>query len=209
MANECSNYIKISGPPELLEVFAESYLVLKEKDTTEEYFELDFNYIIPIPEDCNEDYSFRIQHWGNKWDGTNGTVYYERGDTIIDISVETAWSPCTPITERLIELCPGLNFYHEYFEPGCAFAGYLEHTSGDDPEDYIQIEYDTSMNPREYWIFVFDREFESLDWLYDYISDEIDSENLSEEDGKSLLKDIDNDIPLELLVDRCMEKGVL
>lgn len=215
MANECSNYIQISGESSLLEIFAESYFVLKYEGTDEEYFELDFNAITPIPKDCENDYDFRIQNWGNKWDGTNGTVYYERGDNLIDIGVETAWGPCVPIIEKLIELCPGLDFYHEYYEPGCAFAGYIKHIGGDDPDDYEHEEYSADYDKERYWVFVFEKELESLDWLYDYINDEIECEALSEEDGKSLLEDIENaiplelSIPLELLVKRCIEKGVL
>ena len=96
MANECSNYITIRGAKSLIQLFADSYLDKLEN----EGYGLDFNIIAPIPNDCEDDYKFRINNWGNKWDGTDADV--EIYDYEIYINVYTAWSPCEPIIKKLI-----------------------------------------------------------------------------------------------------------
>lgn len=92
MANECMNYIRIAGRPEEITLFKESYLYYNEE---RDHYDFNFNYITPIPKGCEDDYSFRIKHWGNKWDGSES--YVEIYDDVVFIDVSTAWSPCTPI----------------------------------------------------------------------------------------------------------------
>ena len=206
MANECMNYITIKGDKDLLQIFADSYLEkIKAKD-----YELDFNIIAPIPEDCDNDYDFRIQNWGNKWDGTNGYVSFhlDSKEPEIFLDVATAWGPCLPITIKLIELCPALYFYHEYYEPGMGFCGYIEHFAEDSPDYYIEKEYSVDYDPREYWIFMFDKEFENFDWLYDYVNEMVDDKELSSEDGALIHSMIEHD-SIENIVDYCIRKGVL
>jgi hypothetical protein len=72
MANECANYITIKGEKDLLQLFADSYLDKLENGD----YGLNFNIIAPIPDDCENDYDFVINNWGNKWDGTNGYVSF-------------------------------------------------------------------------------------------------------------------------------------
>ena len=202
MANECSNYITINGDEELIQLFADSYLVKNDDGD----YKLDFNYIIPIPDNCENDYKFKIDNWGNKWDGTNGYVYFYNDE--IFISVETAWGPCTPITEKLISLCPGLYFYHEYHEPGCGFIGWIEHKEGDDGKDFEQIDY--SYDDKEnYWFTKFDKEYESFDWLYERILIMFDDKELSKNDKDLLINMIDNGEDLRIIINTCVEKGVL
>ena len=203
MANECSNYITIKGDKDLIQLFKDSYLIKKDNGS----YELDFNYITPIPDNCENDYVFRIDNWGNKWDGTNAYVDFYN-DTEIFISVETAWNPCEPITKKLISLCPGLYFCHEYYEPGCGFIGWIEHQEGDNGEDFEQVDYN-HYDKENYWFAVFDKEYESFDWLYDHILEMFDDEELNEDNTDLLIGMIDNDEDLRIIIDTCIEKGVL
>ena len=112
MANICCNYITITGDPEVLDIIAQDYLGYdKEKDSVE----FSFGIMSPIPNDIQDDYFWRIQNWGNKWDGSD--CYTDICDDQIYLNIETAWGPCDKWTYKLIELCPGVNIYHEYYEP--------------------------------------------------------------------------------------------
>ena len=202
MANECMNYINFSGSKEEIDLFKESYLVYNEKVNR---YELNFNHITPIPDNCN-DYTFRLEHWGNKWDGTN--AYVEIYDDEIFLEVSTAWSPCSPIVDKLIRLCPGLEVDHKYYEPGCAFLGYRYHAPYEDPDDDERDEIIEENDPYGYWTHMFSEEFESYDWLADHINDVKDNGDLSQEIADELLKLIDDGNDAHI-VERCLEEGVL
>lgn len=203
MANECMNYITIKGDKDLIQLFADSYL----KKTEDGYYELDFNIIAPIPNNCEDDYTFRIENWGNKWDGTNGYVDFWSDDEII-ITVDTAWGPCDKITYKLISLCPGLYFYHEYYEPGDGFIGWIEHQPNEGPEDYEDIFYDVSHDAYNYWFWMFEKEYETYDCLSEHVDDCVDDEIITEEEGDIIQNMIEHS-SLEDLIRYCIEKEVL
>lgn len=203
MANECMNYITIKGDNELLKVFADSYL--KKEDDGD--YSLDFNIIAPIPNDCENDYAFRIENWGNKWDGTNGYVEFWTDEEIF-IDVSTAWGPCDKITYKLISLCPGLYFHHEYYESGDGFIGWIEHQSDEGPEDYEDIFYHVSHDDYNYWYFMFDKEYETYEWLSEHVDDCVDETIITEEEGNIIQSMIERS-SLEDLIRYCIEKEVL
>ena len=207
MANECMNYITIKGDNDLLKVFADSYL--KKEDNGK--YGLDFNIIAPIPKNCENDYAFRIENWGNKWDGTHAYVTFYQDDKYIDneifIDVSTAWGPCDKITYKLISLCPGLYFYHEYYEGGEGFVGWIEHQPDEGPEDYEQVDYSYE-DPENYWYTVLDKEFETVDWLAEELECVHDEEEISDEDYEEVRRSLEED-ELRVLVELCIEKGVL
>ena len=203
MANECMNYITIRGDKDLIQIFADSYL----KKTDNGNYNLDFNIIAPIPEDCENDYDYRIHNWGNKWDGTNGYVTFWRDDEIF-IDVTTAWSPCEPIVEKLINLCPGIYFYYEYYEGGMGFVGWREHQPSDDPDDDEQTDYSVDSDMMNYWYTIFDKEFESIEWLADLVEDSYADEDISEQEYEELKSSLEHD-ELYVLIESCIEKGVL
>ena len=202
MANECMNYIKFTGDPILIQSFKESYLVYNENV---EYYELNFNYITPIPDNCN-DYNFRIENWGNKWDGTN--AYVEIYDDEVYIDVATAWGPCSPIVDKLIRLCPGLEVDYKYYEPGYAFLGWRYHIPDEDPDDDEQDEILEGNDPYGYWTHMFMEEYETYDWLYDHINDMEKDNELSKEIADELKSLIDDKNDAHI-VERCLEEGVL
>ena len=202
MANECMNYIRFTGDPILIQSFKESYLVYNENV---EYYELNFNHITPIPDNC-DDYNFRIENWGNKWDGTD--AYVEVYDDEVYIDVATAWGPCSPIVDKLIRLCPGLEVDYKYYEPGCAFLGWRYHIIDEDPDDDEQDEILVENDPYGYWTHMFSEEYETYDWLIEHIEDMVKEEELTQEVANELksLIDAGNDA---YVVERCLEEGVL
>lgn len=204
MANECLNYITIKGDNDLLKIFADSYL--KKEDNGN--YSLDFNIIAPVPEDCENDYIFRIDNWGNKWDGTHGSVEFWSDDEIF-IDVSTAWGPCDKITYKLISLCPGLYFYHEYYEGGEGFIGWIEHHPDEGPDDYEDVYYNSSQDANNYWFWVFEKEFETIDWVYDHLDWMFEDEKISKEVYETGQKMIENGASVTSIVNYCVAEGVL
>lgn len=203
MANECMNYITIRGEKDLIQLFADSYL--KKEDNGD--YGLDFNIIAPIPKNCENDYTFRIDNWGNKWDGTHAYVQFYDYEIYIDVS--TAWGPCDKITYKLISLCPGLYFYHEYYESGEGFVGWIEHHPDEGPDDYEDVYYDVSQDSYHYWFWMFEKEFENFDWLYDHLDWLLEDEEISKEvceTGQKMIQDGEN---IESIVNYCIAEGVL
>ena len=202
MANECMNYIRFTGSKEEINLFKESYLVYNENV---EYHELNFNHITPVPDNCNS-YEFRIEHWGNKWDGTN--AYVEIYDDEVYIDVATAWGPCSPIVDKLIRLCPGLEVDYKYYEPGMGFVGYRYHVSYENPDYDEQDEILVSEDPYGYWTHMFIEEYETYDWLAEHIEDMVEEGDLTQVVADELKSLIENKNDAHI-IERCLEEGVL
>lgn len=204
MANECSNYITITGSPEIIDIIAQDYMGYnKEKDSVE----FNFGIMSPIPNDIQDDYFWRIENWGNKWDGSD--CYVDICDDQIYLSTSTAWSPCDKWTYKLIELCPGADIYHEYYEPGEGFIGWIQHSKDEDPEDYEEVCYTFSSDSYDYWLTVFEKEYETFDWLSEHIEDLYDDETITKAEADEVLQMVDDDTPLETLIARCIELDIL
>lgn len=204
MANICTNYITITGDSALIELIARDYIGYDEK---EDRVEFNFGLMCPIPEDIQDDYYWRIENWGNKWDGSD--CYIDLDDTQIHMSVDTAWGPCDKWTFKLIELCPGVDIYHEYYEPGEGFIGWVSHNGGDDPDDFEDVFYNYSNDCYEYWLTVFEKEYETFDWLDERIDDLVEDETITEEIAKEIRTMIEDDTPLEILISACIDNEIL
>jgi hypothetical protein len=204
MANICCNYITITGDPEVLDIIAQDYIGYdKEKDIVE----FNFGIMSPVPDDIQDDYYWRIENWGNKWDGSD--CYTDICDDQIYLNIETAWGPCDKWTYKLIELCPGANIYHEYYEPGEGFIGWIQHFENEGPEDYEDICYSYSSEAYDYWLAVFEKEYESFDWLLEHIDWKLEDEEITKEVADELIKLIEGDEPLESLITRLINEEVL
>jgi hypothetical protein len=205
MANLCCNYITIQGNPEILDIIAQDYIGYdKEKDSVE----FNFGIMSPIPyELLGDDYRWRIENWGNKWDGSD--CYIDICDDQIYLNVETAWSPCDKWTYKLIELCPGVDIYHEYYEPGEGYIGWIQHFENEGPEDYEEVCYNFSSDSYDYWLTVFEKEYETFDWLAEHIEEMLDDETITKAEADEALQMIDDDTPLETLIARCIELDIL
>lgn len=205
MANLCCNYITIQGNPEVLDIIAQDYIGYdKEKDSVE----FNFGIMSPIPyELLGDDYRWRIENWGNKWDGSD--CYIDVCDDQIFLSIETAWSPCDKWTYKLIELCPGVDIYHEYYESGDGYIGWIQHFDNEGPEDYEEVCYSLSSDSYNYWLTVFEKEYETFEWLSEHVENLFDDETITKAEVDEVLRMIDDDIPLEILIARCIELDIL
>ena len=204
MANVCCNYITIQGNPEVLDIIAQDYIGYdKEKDSVE----FNFGIMSPVPDDIQDDYHWRITNWGNKWDGSD--CWVDICDDQIYLSIETAWSPCDKWTYKLIELCPGVDIYHEYYEPGEGYIGWIQHFENEGPEDYEEVCYNFSSDSYDYWLTVFEKEYETFEWLSEHIENLLDDETLTKAEADEALQMIDDDTPLEILIARCIELDIL
>ena len=211
MANTCTNIYIIRGNKELLQIFADNFLVKKENEPN---YRFNFHKITPIPDNCPNSYQFAIENWGNKWDGTDSEVIFyfeddESKESEIFIRVDTAWSPCEPITFKLIDLCPGLYIYHEYYEGGEGFIGWIEHQSYEDSEEYTQEDYSYMNDKYDYWLAVFEKEYETFDWLYEHIDYLYDDEEITEDQKNHIQNIIDENYPLETIIQDCIEFNIL
>lgn len=204
MANICCNYITITGNPEIIDIIAQDYIGYnKEKDSVE----FNFGIMSPIPDDIQDDYYWRIENWGNKWDGSD--CYIDICDDQIHLSIDTAWSPCDKWTYKLIELCPGVDIYHEYYEPGEGYIGWISHNGGEDPDDFEDVFYNYSNEAHDYWIAVFEKEYETFDWLDERIEELVDDETITENIAKEIREMMENNTPLEVLITECLNEEIL
>tara|TARA_B100000427_G_scaffold110472_1_gene91609 strand:- start:628 stop:1083 length:456 start_codon:yes stop_codon:yes gene_type:complete len=69
-------------------------------------------------------YSWRIAHWGTKWDLYDRDVTEDEED-VFEVTFDTAWSPPEEICASLRSDYPDLHISWFYDEPGMEFAGYL------------------------------------------------------------------------------------
>ena len=75
--------------------------------------------------DCGDWYEWSINNWGTKWDACEITI----DDNLI--CFETAWSPCSPIVEKLAIMFPKVKLIYKYFEPGVCLAGRETYEGGE------------------------------------------------------------------------------
>lgn len=204
MANVCSNYITITGDPELIKVIAKDYIGYNEKTDSVDF---NFNVMLPIPDNLQEDYYWRMNNWGNRWDGSDSWI--DICDDEIFLNIETAWTPCDKWTYHLIELCPALNIYHEYYEGGEGFIGWIKHEENEGPEDYEETGYSFSNDPHNYWVTVFEKEYETFDWVHENIEEKVDQKEISREKADELIEMIDNNTPLENLITELLNAEII
>ena len=131
MPNHVQNHIKVSGNPQRVQEFLE-------KVQNDEYGigTLDFQKIIPMPEDESDSYHWHIFNWGTKW---NAYDYREGEDYSHSETLDflTAWSAPHPILERLSEMFRELTFVHEWADEDLGVnCGRYSYEDGERTEEY-------------------------------------------------------------------------
>ena len=112
MPNWCNNILEICGGSE--RDLAGVAALLVDNDTP-------FQSIHPLP-DGEDAYSWRVTHWGAKWDADCFDVNLH-SDGTLSVVFDTAWSPPLGVMTRLAERFPSLSFRLFYEECGMAFTG--------------------------------------------------------------------------------------
>jgi hypothetical protein len=131
MPNHCSNRIAIVGDEARVKELQAKLVLLDENGEVGTYF--NFNAIVPEPENNEDWYGWRCQHWGTKWNSYNCNepeLYYVHDDLVCSIDFDTAWSPPHEVIEALAPQYPDLCFLHLYWEGGIDFSGKREYVAG-------------------------------------------------------------------------------
>lgn len=168
MPNWCSNTLTITGEQKMLDE-VRKFLEVKEGRYASPFC---FDRIIPYPEPFRTmdaeyaegklerdgfnmgGYDWRVANWGTKWD-VGDDVDIDSGNGCLSYSFNTAWSPPTPVIERLAAMFPGLDLALHFEEQGACFAGDRKYSDGvltdeadyepdeddyDDQEEYLEDE---------------------------------------------------------------------
>jgi len=112
MANLVFSALKVSGPDEYVKKFKEFAKSIDEDNTL---LLLDANKFIPMPpEIANSDDGSEINewcwnNWGTKW-GFYEVEIIEEGSGYIIYRFLTAWSPISPVIEKMSQMFPMLTF---------------------------------------------------------------------------------------------------
>jgi hypothetical protein len=145
MANYCSNQLKILGDEEELQEFMKAFASKnKRKDNI-----FSFESIVPIPQNIyrgnigkeeiekygreNCWYDWCLRNWGTKWNPYPDTCnidYDEQEEGIVELSFDTAWSPCTTFIKNASKKFKDLTFLLKYEEVGMRFTGIAKAKKG-------------------------------------------------------------------------------
>ena len=118
MPNYCYNTLEIHADDEVITRILE-YIRGSESD-------FDFEKILPIPADKKDNwYNWCCENWGTKWNAMEVEVDFGI------VTFSTAWAPSSPIIAKLAALFPEAEFWFQYEECGCCFAGARLYRSGE------------------------------------------------------------------------------
>ncbi|MFZ2992646.1 MAG: hypothetical protein WA061_02915 [Microgenomates group bacterium] len=116
----------------------EKMLAHLEKEVSQEDLEMGRIAISNIEKYGFQDwYEWSVKNWGTKWPATSQEMM---GDS--SISFSTAWSPATPVLQKLSELFPDVEIRLEYFEQGMGFSGLMEWSGGELVQDVYDDHYE-------------------------------------------------------------------
>lgn len=79
-------------------------------------------------------YTWANKHWGTKW-GFYNIGEWEVNDNIATISFQTAWSPATPVVEKLASLFPEATILYSFADEGGNFVGNELYKNGEKIEE--------------------------------------------------------------------------
>ena len=106
MPNWCNNSVTLRFPTK--EEASEFKNVLENQSDTNTVL----GYFVPEPDyDTTTDdatpgwYWWRVNNWGTKWDACHVQITEEE-ENYLEICFDTAWSPATPVIEKIRELTP-------------------------------------------------------------------------------------------------------
>lgn len=148
MPNWCYNSVDIHGDKEVLEkliAFVGRPITKVFDDGPVHYEEPVFSFenVKPSTPDKTLDslflskgaddwYANNVNSWGTKWDIANSeSLNRHITDTFVVYSFDSAYSPPSPVIERLAEIFPEVTINHTYYETGFDFWGIDTYEKGE------------------------------------------------------------------------------
>jgi len=164
MPNWCDNTVSITGTEEVikrLEEFVGRPVVSHGEKVDEPVFalgnikpstpDLDPKYAM-FPSKGDDDWwSNNVNSWGTKWDVFGEGVGKSRNNGSVSYSFSSAWSPPTPVIERLAEIFPEVRIEFKYMETGMDFWGVEIYENGE-----LVSEEGGSINHKAYEVMEYD-----------------------------------------------------
>lgn len=144
MPNWCDNTVSITGPDDVikrLDEFVGRPLTEGDEQMKEPIFSL--ANIKPSTNDIDPKYALfpsagpedwwnnNVNSWGTKWDVFGEGVGRHMDEGKVSYSFSSAWSPPTPVIERLAEIFPEVRIEFKYMETGCDFWGVEIYENGE------------------------------------------------------------------------------
>jgi hypothetical protein len=127
MANNCSNYIQITGSSENIKKVYDFW----KKELVDEYDKINYLTDLSIFTPEEKEKQDVYVSCGTKWINTDNL---DIDDDFISITCDTAWSPCNPLLKRIAQTFD-VKCENEYNEPGCDFGGKYECTKDSESDD--------------------------------------------------------------------------
>jgi len=128
MPNHCMSQLTITGKPKKLHKLLKQVEITKSEATeTHEATPFSCHKIIPRPADKdNEWYEWNTENWGSKWDlcdfeWVSNPNDWEEGS--VHASFWTAWSPVTPVLEKLSKQHKTVEMTYRFVDEGMGFYG--------------------------------------------------------------------------------------
>lgn len=144
MPNHVESSLDIKGPVEDIEKLLE---FIKGKDQWGHPSLFNFHAVIPMPKEIVEAnrkdqkddrwYHWSVENWGTKWGAYSVSVYRKLPTNSLRfiqtiskknpkgaarILFQTAWSPATPVIQKLTKMFPSLTVSYAYVDEGGGFA---------------------------------------------------------------------------------------
>lgn len=113
MPNWCSNYLVVTGSADAIRQINAGF---QKEHSFESLIGKDPNF------DEKDWYDHNCSRYGTKWDVGPIDTFYEDGETELNLSFDTAWSPCVAFVKNMCEKYK-VDAVLEYSECGNDFAG--------------------------------------------------------------------------------------
>lgn len=113
MPNWCSNYLVVTGSADAIRQINAGF---QKENSFESIIGKDPTF------DEKDWYDHNCSRYGTKWDVGPIDTFYEDGEIKLNLSFDTAWSPCVEFVKTMCKKYK-VNAVLEYSESGCNFAG--------------------------------------------------------------------------------------
>jgi hypothetical protein len=133
MPNHCISELTITGESKQLSKLLKQVQITKDEATeTHDEREFSCHKIIPRPSKKDDDwYDWNIANWGSKWDLCDFEwLENEWEEGFVHASFWTAWSPITPVLEKLSKKHKTVKMSYRFHDEGAGFYGHYTFEGG-------------------------------------------------------------------------------